>query len=147
MTRFRGFFPALFALFLALPAAAGGGDVKLEGDLVQGGLILGKTLPGSRVTLDGQAVMVSPEGRFVVGFHRDAGRVDEQRDALFASFEPPRLTVLGARCSQRELDHRSDRGISGLPVRNERRITHRAPTVETQRRSIPINRPSLDRGS
>ena len=72
MKRFHSLFPALFALILAFPAAAGGGDVKLEGDFLQGGLVQGRTIPGTKVTLDGQPVRVSPEGRFVFGFHRDA---------------------------------------------------------------------------
>jgi len=38
---------------------------------VQGGLVFGEVAPGSAVTLDGEDVMVSPEGRFVIGFGRD----------------------------------------------------------------------------
>jgi murein DD-endopeptidase MepM/ murein hydrolase activator NlpD len=47
-------------------------DLHLEGELVQGGLILGKTLPGSRVSQDGEAVRVSRSGDFLLGFTRDA---------------------------------------------------------------------------
>jgi murein DD-endopeptidase MepM/ murein hydrolase activator NlpD len=46
--------------------------VELVGNFVQGGLVLGTTVPGATVTLDGRAVPVSPEGRFVFGFGRDA---------------------------------------------------------------------------
>lgn len=45
--------------------------LELQGDPVQGGLIFGQAAPGSTVTLDGRAVMVSEEGRFVFGFGRD----------------------------------------------------------------------------
>ncbi|WP_419896286.1 M23 family metallopeptidase [Roseomonas sp. USHLN139] len=41
--------------------------------LTQGGMALGKVPPGSRVTLDGRAVSVAPDGQFVIGFGRDAG--------------------------------------------------------------------------
>ncbi|MBO1073530.1 M23 family metallopeptidase [Roseomonas marmotae] len=41
--------------------------------LTQGGLALGQVAPGSRVTLDGKPVRVGPDGRFALGFARDAG--------------------------------------------------------------------------
>lgn len=50
------------------------GSVKLEGGLVQGGLVFGQTLPGAKATLDGEPVMVSEDGRFVLGFGRDHGK-------------------------------------------------------------------------
>src|SRR5437763_9676867 len=59
----------LLALCLA-PTTAHALD--LTGKLVQGGLVLGATVPDAVVTLDGRAVPVSPDGRFVFGFGRDA---------------------------------------------------------------------------
>ncbi|MBI1366293.1 MAG: peptidoglycan DD-metalloendopeptidase family protein [Alphaproteobacteria bacterium] len=47
-------------------------DVSLEGALTQGGLVFGKTLAGAKVRLDGEDVMVGDDGRFVIGFGRDA---------------------------------------------------------------------------
>ena len=41
--------------------------------LSQGGLALGRVAPGSRVALDGRPVQVAPDGRFAIGFGRDAG--------------------------------------------------------------------------
>jgi len=38
---------------------------------MQGQVIIGKTSPGAKVSLDNSAVMVSPEGQFVIGFGRD----------------------------------------------------------------------------
>lgn len=46
--------------------------LELDGPLVQGGMLLGKIAPGSRVLLDGQPVKLSQNGRFVIGFDRDA---------------------------------------------------------------------------
>ncbi len=45
---------------------------RLEGHLTQGGVLFGHTEPGSTLRLDGQPVKVSPDGRFVIGFGRDA---------------------------------------------------------------------------
>ncbi|MBT8046826.1 MAG: M23 family metallopeptidase [Xanthomonadales bacterium] len=59
--------PALAALLLCASAHA----VELTGKAVQGGLIFGKTVPGANVKLDETPVMVSAEGRFVIGFGRD----------------------------------------------------------------------------
>ena len=44
---------------------------QLQGESVQGGLIFGQTEPGNAVLLDGMPIMVSEQGRFVVGFGRD----------------------------------------------------------------------------
>ena len=67
-----------FTVFLALTVgclvAANGTEVN--GRWVQGGLLLGETAPGARVTFEGRAVEVSPDGVFVIGLGRDApGRV------------------------------------------------------------------------
>lgn len=64
----------LIAFFLvllaALPAAAG--SLELDGQLRQGGLVFGTTEPGATVRLGSQNVRVSPGGRFLLGFGRDA---------------------------------------------------------------------------
>ncbi|MFQ5765707.1 MAG: M23 family metallopeptidase [Rhodospirillales bacterium] len=53
--------------------AADAGDLILEGPLVQGGLVVGRTEPGTQVAVDGRRVRVSAEGAFLIGFGRDAG--------------------------------------------------------------------------
>lgn len=54
-------------------AAAAAPALELsESGLTQGGLALGRVPPGSRVTLDGRPVQVAPDGRFALGFARDA---------------------------------------------------------------------------
>jgi len=58
---------ALAALLFQCPAFA----VELDGEAVQGGLIFGRTSPGSRVELGETEVLVSADGRFVIGFGRD----------------------------------------------------------------------------
>ncbi|MEM1412231.1 MAG: M23 family metallopeptidase [Pseudomonadota bacterium] len=59
---------AVLASFFLTPLAFA---LELQGEAVQGGLIFGQTAPGSTVTFDGRDIMVSDEGRFVVGFGRD----------------------------------------------------------------------------
>ncbi|MEJ2400727.1 MAG: M23 family metallopeptidase [Xanthomonadales bacterium] len=64
-------FPLLWLAVVALALPATSGALELRGEPVQGGLLFGEVEPGSRVTLDDRDVMVSPEGRFVIGFGRD----------------------------------------------------------------------------
>ena len=69
----RGVFPVTFVLlFLAFTLPLGAGEIRLEGDFIQGGLVRGVAPPGSAVSLDGRQVRLSPEGYFVFGFGRDA---------------------------------------------------------------------------
>ena len=44
----------------------------LMGDFIQGGLVQGRTDPDTKISLDGRVVTVTPNGRFVFGFGRDA---------------------------------------------------------------------------
>jgi murein DD-endopeptidase MepM/ murein hydrolase activator NlpD len=55
-------------LLLALPAHA---CVELSGDVRQGSLLWGQVAPGSQVLLDDEALTVSEQGIFVLGFGRD----------------------------------------------------------------------------
>ena len=62
----------LGGLLSILSAVSQAGLLQLTGSFTQGGLIMGRTEPGARLTLDGQTVRVSPTGAFVLGFDRDA---------------------------------------------------------------------------
>ena len=63
----------LFALLSSggTPVAAESG-VHLDGPRTQGGLLRGRVSPGATVEYDGDAVRVSKDGWFLVGFGRDA---------------------------------------------------------------------------
>jgi murein DD-endopeptidase MepM/ murein hydrolase activator NlpD len=54
----------------------GGADpiaaLALKGNFTQGGLVTGQAAPGAAVKLDGDPVMTDAEGRFIIGFGRDA---------------------------------------------------------------------------
>lgn len=60
----------LLALLGSLSAATAA--TTLDGNLTQGGLVIGRTDPGVSVSLDDRAVRVGPDGTFILGFHRDA---------------------------------------------------------------------------
>jgi murein DD-endopeptidase MepM/ murein hydrolase activator NlpD len=68
-------------LLAALPLLAGAGSLRraaaalppvLDGTLTQGGLVIGHVAPDSGVSLDGKTIQVDSEGRFLLGFGRDA---------------------------------------------------------------------------
>lgn len=61
---------AFLLALIALPAW--GATLTLDGKATQGGLLFGATEPSARVTLDGEPVTVAADGRFVIGFGRDA---------------------------------------------------------------------------
>ncbi len=64
---------ALGALLVLLAGLAPAwGQTRLEGALIQGGLVLGVAPPGTDVRLDGRLLRVSAEGLFVFGLGRDA---------------------------------------------------------------------------
>ena len=59
------------AALLARPAEAV--TLEMNGAFTQGGIIMGRTDPGVKLTLDDRPVRVSADGVFVLGFGRDAG--------------------------------------------------------------------------
>lgn len=68
--------PALAVVLVVLGAAsacAAGEEFRIEGDLTQGGLVIGHIEPGARVSFDGRRLKVGKDGAFVFGFGRDAG--------------------------------------------------------------------------
>ena len=82
--------------------------VRLEGSSTQGGLLHGWIAPGSVVEFDGVPVRVSMEGRFLVGFGRDAPRDAE----LAVEFPDGRHRRLVLRAAPREYPVER---IDGLP--------------------------------
>lgn len=62
---------------LALSSTASLAELRFEGAVVQGGLLVGHALPGSKVSVDGTSISVSRDGVFLVGFGReDTGPVE-----------------------------------------------------------------------
>ena len=57
---------------LLVAACAQAGALTIDGDPIQGALLIGRTEPGSTVNFDGTPVRVSNDGVFLLGFGRDA---------------------------------------------------------------------------
>jgi murein DD-endopeptidase MepM/ murein hydrolase activator NlpD len=68
--RHRGLLFLVLLLAFACPAAAD--PLRLDGPFVQGGLVFGHVEPTATVELDGRPFRVGPDGRFLIGFGRDA---------------------------------------------------------------------------
>lgn len=66
-----GFILPVFAA--ALWAFSAQAQTHLTGSIEQGSLVVGRTEPGARVTLDGAPLLVSRDGFFAIGFDRDHG--------------------------------------------------------------------------
>src|SRR3546814_14053862 len=62
----------LAVAFQAQAAPAQVAGVTLEGAFTQGGLVFGRSLPGSTPSLDGTPLRVTADGRFIFGFGRHA---------------------------------------------------------------------------
>ena len=62
----------LVAALLLVAAPALADTLTLDGHLEQGGLVRGRVAPDSKVTLDGRAIRVAPDGAFIFGLSRDA---------------------------------------------------------------------------
>jgi len=71
---------ALLMLFSGLLCAQG--ELRLDGPMTQGGLLVGHARPGSEVLHDGETVRVSPNGVFLIGFGRDASAASELKLTL-----------------------------------------------------------------
>lgn len=88
-------------------------EVVLEGEFIQGGLVVGQVPAGSRVVHDGRVVRVGPDGHFILGFDRDAPVESQLVVALPDGAEVQRRLQVQAR------DYDIQR-IDGLP---ERKVT------------------------
>ena len=93
------------ASFAANPSGEG---LTLQGDYVQGGLVTGHTLPGTRIMLDGTPVRIGRAGGFVFGFGRDAPP-EAKLEAVF-----PDGRRVARRLAVKQREYRIQR-IDGLP--------------------------------
>lgn len=133
--RFRKSVCLLLAAGLVLAAASETqAATQLQGEAVQGGLIFGQAAPGSEVSLDGDDVMITPEGRFVIGFDRDETGTRELR------VEVPGLPAETLQLPVKARDYDIER-VDGLPQRTvtpdpeaAERIRQEAAMVSTARR-------------
>lgn len=110
----------LAAVWLYLLPAAYAVEFELDGDLVQGGLVQGRIVPGSKVQLDGERIQIDENGRFLLGFDRDAGTTADLR----ITYPDGRQVQRSLTIEQRE--YKIQR-IDGLP---QRKVTPSAADLE-----------------
>lgn len=116
----------LAAALLAIPAAPWA--LELDGPMVQGGLVVGRVAPGTAVTVNGHAVRVSEDGRFLIGFGRDA------QTTLVRATSPGGVTVTQTlRVQTRTYDVQR---IDGLPPRQVTPDTETLQRIEAEKRLI-----------
>jgi murein DD-endopeptidase MepM/ murein hydrolase activator NlpD len=107
LSRARGW---LACLLLALTFSTSASDLRLEGKLMQGGLVTGYTEPGVQVTFDRRKVRVSEDGVFLIGFGRNA----KPQSTLEIEFQDGRKVTQRLEIAKR--DYKIQR-IDGLPPR------------------------------
>lgn len=95
-------------LLLACLAAFDAGALVLRGSLAQGGLVIGTVAPGAAVSLNGSPVRVAPDGRFVIGFGRDA----DLSQTLLVKTPDGKAETLSLSLEQREFQIER---VDGLP--------------------------------
>lgn len=61
----------LLLMVLVASVTLANAELTLSGPQVQGGMVIGRSTPGARVTVDNAAIRVSKDGYFVIGFDRD----------------------------------------------------------------------------
>ena len=94
-------------------------DTRLTGEFVQGGIVIGHTVPGSQVTYDKQMIRVSSEGSFIIGFNRD----EPQKISL--KVVTPAGVMKTKSIYVKKRDYKVQR-INGLP---ESKVSPRKPEV------------------
>ncbi|MCZ4281752.1 M23 family metallopeptidase [Kiloniella laminariae] len=113
--------PLLFVLLLQTGAVLGEEAVSLKGQLIQGGIIIGKTAPGSQILLDGQALRVSAVGDFVFGFDRDA-----EPQALLTVIAPGQAPLIQKlEIARRDYDIQKIEGVEQKYVSPPKEVTER----------------------
>ena len=68
---FLKFFLIFLYYFLLSNSVIANAQTIIKGEIIAGGIIMVNTFPGSNVRLDGNDILVSDQGFFIVGFQRD----------------------------------------------------------------------------
>ncbi len=120
----------LLLLFTSSGLAAGG-RLELKGQFVQGGMLIGRTMPGTQVRFDGRDVRVARDGEFVIGFGRD------EHEHILLEVRYPDARVSRRRLTVRQRRYRVQR-ISGLPAQQV--TPSEAELVRIRREAAQIRR-------
>lgn len=122
---------------LLWPLWVSAGELRWRGELTQGGLIVGQAPPGTRLTLDGQPIPVTPEGAFVFGFGRDAPP-QARLGVVFpdGAREERRLTIAQRQYRIQRLDGLPPQQVTPPPELLERIRRENARVAEVRQREI-----------
>lgn len=128
MVRTVAAFLVVLGLFGAMPESMAADDgITLKGKFIQGGLIRGKTEPGSTVIYNETTLPVSETGDFVFGFGRDF----EGPSTLTVTFPDGRTASRTIEVAKRKYDIQR---IDGLPPS---KVTPRSPEdIERIKREV-----------
>ena len=121
--RRRAAFLSLCVVFNALA-----GELSLDGALLQGGLVTGRTAPDARVSFDGRKVRVSDDGVFLLGFGRDAA----EKSILRVEYGDGTVTERAIEVARREYDIQR---VDGLP---QRKVTPKPEDLERIRKEAAL---------
>lgn len=117
----------LLATATATATAQSAGSMELEGALIQGGMLRGRVAPGSRVELDGRAIMVGAGGEFVFGLGRDApGEAMLRAIDAEGNIEARRLTISPQTYNIERIDGLPPRTVTIPPEEKARRARERS---------------------
>jgi murein DD-endopeptidase MepM/ murein hydrolase activator NlpD len=125
-------------LLAVLLSASAHAETTLSGRLEQGGIALGRAEAGSAVSLDGRGVPVDADGRFLLGFGREAApeAVLEVRHATGA-VETRRLTVAKRPWPVQRIDGLAPDKVTPDP-RQLARIKAEAELVAVRRSTVSL---------
>ncbi|HEY7687240.1 MAG TPA: M23 family metallopeptidase [Dongiaceae bacterium] len=126
---------SLLGLLALLPAALAArharAAVPLEGHSTQGGLLIGQADGGSKVMLDGSAIQVFEDGRFLLGFGRDAAAKAGLRVTLAGGVTEARELAI----AQREYEIQR---INNLPKNQVEPSEAELARIKTERERIAV---------
>jgi murein DD-endopeptidase MepM/ murein hydrolase activator NlpD len=125
----RAFMAALAALPAALAARAGRAAVTLDGNFIQGGLVVGDAGAGAQVRLDDAEISVFADGRFLLGFGRDA----PAKAALRLSLAGGATEIRDIEIAQREYEVQR---IDGLPQNKVEPSAEELARIQRERERI-----------
>ncbi len=125
---------AVLLALLAAPAAAQ--EISFDGKIVQGGVVFGRTVPGASVSLDGRPVRVAPDGRFVIGFAREA-RAARLEIAAGGAARTLDLAVVARKFDIQRIDGLPEAQVSPDPAALARIAEENVKLVAARRRDTP----------
>ena len=109
----KNIFIKIFLLFIVMApplASTAAEDISFDGNLTQGGLVIGAVPTGTKIKLSGENVAVAKNGTFIIGFGRDAA----PQVSLEINYPDGREELRTLLIASREYDIQR---IDGLPQR------------------------------